>query len=288
MSSGRAETPAPAQPASTPSSVRRLPVSTLGVAAALVAALWALDRWGLRLQVLTPFGRFAPRVPCTRSGSPWFACRRSSSRLSPQRWSPRPSTLLRGADVPRRLPRRAPLGVGPAPLALFVVREDPRRLGSSFQVYRNEEFYDDALRIDALATTEGRAAAPAAFLRGYVAAMPGLSLHGQHFPPLHALWLYAVRLLFGPGVLVAGASVLVAFAVAMGLVHLASLRLLSEASARQATLLALTSPSMLDFACTSMDAVFLMWAALAWWLALRAASPAAGRRAPCWPESGSQ
>jgi hypothetical protein len=51
---------------------------------------------------------------------------------------------------------------------------------------------------------------------------------------------------------------------------LALRRLCSEASARAGSLLVLATPSALDFACSSMDAVFFLYAALAWWLSLRA------------------
>lgn len=256
---------------------RVLPVGILCLAAALLAGAWALDHWVLRLQVLTAFGRLRPVSPLYAF---WMPVVRPQALLLPLVAAPL-LVLAPRLCAAERTSRAVFLAVLVAaavalPLALFLVREDAGRLGSSFQIYRNEEFFDDALLVRGLADSVGPAGAAAEFLRGYVAAMPRLSLHGQHFPPLHALWLYAVGLAFGPGVLAAGASVLAAFAAAMVLVHLASLHLLGEASARQATLVALAAPSMLDFACTSMDAVFLMWAALAWWLGLRAASPRAG------------
>jgi hypothetical protein len=44
-------------------------------------------------------------------------------------------------------------------------------------------------------------------------------------------------------------------------------------AARQGALLLLACPSLLDFSCTAMDGVFLLFAMLAWWLALRWCSP---------------
>jgi hypothetical protein len=157
------------------------------------------------------------------------------------------------------------------PLGLFAVREPLAELGANFAIYRNEEFYDDARRIASFEDAEGRGMG--AFLRGYVAAMPGLSLHGQHFPPGHALWLYAVGEAAGPSLIAAAASVLLAFALALCAAWRALAALLGEGAARVGALLCLAAPSLLDFACTSMDAVFLLWASLSWWAALRAFRP---------------
>ena len=146
------------------------------------------------------------------------------------------------------------------PLALFLVREPLGGLGAQFDLYQDEEFLHDARRIGNLAV----------FLDRYVELMPTLSLHGQHFPPGHAVLLHLAARLFGPGTLAAGLVVL-AFAAAG--VHLAwrSLEELGgERAARQGALLLLAAPALLDFACTSMDAVFLAFAMLAWWLGLRA------------------
>jgi hypothetical protein len=144
------------------------------------------------------------------------------------------------------------------PLALYLVRSEPSRLGSEFVYYEGDEFYFDARRI---LDWEG-------FLRNYVAIMPRISLHGQHFPPGHALLLFAVGRAFGPGALPAGITCLVAFAIAIQLAYGALSRVAPEGAARQGVLLLLAAPSMLDFACTSMDAVFLCLATGAWWLSL--------------------
>jgi hypothetical protein len=148
------------------------------------------------------------------------------------------------------------------PLALFLVRQDLHELGSQFEIYRGDEFLGDARRIDSLA----------AFLDGYVRNMPSLSLHGSHFPPGHAVVLYLVGRVFGFGTFPAGAFVLVAFAAGVVVAWRAVERLFPGRAARQAALLLLATPSMLDFACTSMDAVFLLVAALALRAGLRAFS----------------
>jgi len=152
------------------------------------------------------------------------------------------------------------------PLALFLVRENVGALGAQFDLYQHEEFLHDARSIADLP----------AFLDRYVELMPTLSLHGQHFPPGHAVLLHLAARLLGPGTLAVGLLVL-AFAAAG--VHLAwrSLEeLVEERAARQGVLLLLAAPALLDFACTSMDAVFLAFAALAWLLSLRALRPGSG------------
>jgi hypothetical protein len=153
------------------------------------------------------------------------------------------------------------------PLSLFAVRPLPTQLGGQFNVYQNNEFIHDARKIDSVHD----------FLAGYVERMPQLSTHGRHFPPGHAVFLKLVALLFGPGTRPAGIAVLVGFAGAVLLAWLAIERVASPSAARQGAFLLLASPSALDFACTSMDAVFLLVATLAWWLSLRAFSPEGNR-----------
>lgn len=249
---------------------RKLAAWALPAAAVLLAALWALDRWVFHLDVLTTYQGARP-------ASPLYAW-----------WKPlvRPELALFAAAagllvlLAPRLADPERTGRGPfrlflfsaatlLPLALFLVRQDPGELGASFAVYRNEEFIDDARKIPLMRDASG-ASGVAVFLRHYVEAMPRLSLHGQHFPPGHALWLHAVGTLFGPSLLGAGLSVLAAFATGMLLAHAALARLLGEAAARQGAVLLLAAPALLDFACTAMDAVLFLWAMLAWALALRA------------------
>jgi hypothetical protein len=146
------------------------------------------------------------------------------------------------------------------PLALFLVRSDLADLGRQFDLYRNEEFFHDARRIGSLPR----------FLEDYVAIMPTLSLHGQHFPPGHAILLHIAAELFGPSALVAGLVVLAFSAAAILLSWRVLEHLAGARAARQGSLLLLACPALLDFACTSMDAVFLFFATLAWLLSLRA------------------
>jgi hypothetical protein len=154
------------------------------------------------------------------------------------------------------------------PLALFWVRQDVSELGSQFEIYRGDEFLLDARRIDSIG----------AFLAGYVRSMPSLSLHGSHFPPGHALLLHLVGKLFGPGTFPAGAAVLVLFAAGVVVAWSAVEELFPGRTARQAALLLLACPSALDFACTSMDAVFFLVAALALRSGLRAYAERGTRR----------
>jgi hypothetical protein len=83
--------------------------------------------------------------------------------------------------------------------------------------------------------------------------------------------LYGIGQTFGTSPLAAGIAVLACFALALPFVYRALARMHGEAAARQGVMLLLASPSVLDFACTSMDALFLLPAGIALWLATRAA-----------------
>ncbi|MBI5363669.1 MAG: glycosyltransferase family 39 protein [Planctomycetes bacterium] len=249
---------------------RRVPAWSFVAAVLLLAGLWALDRYVFHLSVLLPFRG-------ARASSPLYAF-----------WSPvlRPEALAfavlatlfawlapRLAD-PARAARPtfvASLVVAgiALPLALFLVRQDLGELGAPFRVYSNEEFWDDALEIP---RTQDASAARgmSVFLRHYVELMPHLSLHGQHFPPGHALFLHASNTLFGTRLVTAALAVLTAAALGLVFAYLALRELLEEHAARQAAWLLASLPPFLDFACTSMDAVFFLWASLALWSALRA------------------
>jgi hypothetical protein len=241
-------------------------------AAIVLAMLWILELGVLRSGLLTSFRDQPPIAPLYAFWMP---------RLRPEALA----FVLLAAALVALAPRLADAGRTPRagfaaallllsallPLTLFAVREPLSELGTNFAIYRNEEFFDDARRVASFEDAAGRGAG--AFLRQYVEAMPRLSLHGQHFPPGHALWLHAVGELAGPSLFAAGASVLAAFALALGAAWRALATLHGEGAARVGALLCLAAPSLLDFACTSMDAVFLLWASLAWWGALRAFRP---------------
>ncbi|MBK7877283.1 MAG: glycosyltransferase family 39 protein [Planctomycetes bacterium] len=249
---------------------RRVPAWAFGAALLALGGLWALDRWVFQLSILTPFRGL-------RAASPIYAY-----------WDPvvRTEALVfvlaglafvalapRLAD-PTRTPRRAFVAAlfvlaAVLPFALFLARKDPASLGSTFQVYKNEEFWDDALKVPMMRDAEGRTGA-SAFLAHYVEAMPRLSLHGQHFPPGHALFLHGMIGVFGPRLPAAGAVVLGLAALGVLFAFLALRTLLAEHAARQGALLLVALPPFLDFTCTSMDAAFFAWAALATWTALRA------------------
>lgn len=146
------------------------------------------------------------------------------------------------------------------PLGLFLVRAGLGELGGQFDLYRNEEFLHDARGIANLPD----------FLDRYVDLMPTLSLHGQHFPPGHAVLLHLAARLLGPGAFAAGLVVLAFAAAGVLLAWRAFEELVEDRAARQGALLLLAAPALLDFTCTSMDAVFFFSATLAWLCALRA------------------
>ena len=233
---------------------------------AVLAALWLVDLCVLHTQVLTSFQRHAALTPLYAFAMPVV-------RVQALVYMMAAASLVLGApracDTSRTSRAAFALAIFGAscalPLALFLVRQDPRELGSQFDIYRNEEFYHDAQRIKDLGY----------FLQHYVELMPQLSLHGRHFPPGHALLLYCVRVVFGTGTLATGIAVLFAFGIAVVIAWRALAQITDEVAARQGAVLLLASPSLIDFACTSMDAVFLMFAAIAWWRALRAFQPQA-------------
>lgn len=248
---------------------RRAASAAVGLAALTLAVLWLLDLYALRTRVLTTYRGTLPLTPLYAFWNPAL------------RFSAIYFVVACTATV-----ALAPLACDPArvgktafafalaafavllPWALFLVRQPARELGSQFLIYPDEEFLWDASRIGALAP----------FLEHYVELMPELSLHGRHFPPGNAVLLYLVAGLFGRGPFPAGCVVLALFAAAILAVYAALARLTVEAVARQGALLALAAPSLLDFACTSMDAVFLLFASLAWWASLGAFEPQAGPR----------
>ncbi len=231
--------------------------------ALVLSALWALDVYVLRTRVLTIFRGLMPLTPLYAFWNPLL----------------RPPALLFAAAAtvtvvvapiladPARTSRGRFLSAVLAlalllPATLFLVRQPWGMLGSQFVIYPGEEFIADADRIEGLRT----------FLATYVAGMREhlLSRHGSHFPPGHAVLLYGVRLAFGAGVFPAAVVVLVSFGLAIVAAFFALRMLVGEAAARAGTLLLLAAPSLLDYACTSMDAVFLLVATVTWWVSLRA------------------
>ena len=132
------------------------------------------------------------------------------------------------------------------PLTLFLVRDDVSQLGSQFLIYPSEEYFYDAAHILDLGQ----------FVRHYTELAPQLSLHGRVHPPGFATFLYAVGHVFSPTPLAAGVAVLLVFAAGTLCTWRAFALVLDERAARIAALSLLAAPSLLDFACTSMDAVF--------------------------------
>jgi len=238
-------------------------LATVLLGAGVLGALWALDVYVLRTRVLTVFRGLMPLTPLYAFWNPLL-------RPSALPFAAAATLVVAVAPAladPRRTSRAGFLAALLAlafllPATLFLVRQPWGMLGSQFVVYPGEEFIADADRIQDLRT----------FLATYVDAMREhlLSLHGAHFPPGHAVLLYGVRRAFGAGVFPAAVVVLVSFALAI-VVAFAALRTLGgEARARAGALLLLAAPSLLDYACTSMDAMFLLVATATWWVSLRA------------------
>jgi hypothetical protein len=237
-----------------------IPLPALAASALVLAGVFALDSFVLRTPVLTPFVAGGVRLP---AATPLYAF-----------WLPalRPAALLfvacAGALVwlgPRLCdPQRTRNGVFALalasaawilPLTLFLVRQPLHELGALLTLYPDEEVVYDALRIHAYLP----------FLEHYVEGMPGLSLHGKHFPPGHASVAYGVLQIFGAGTRPLALVILAAFAAALLANQRALAAIAGERAARGGALLLLACPSLLDFACTSFDALFLLWAALAFW-----------------------
>jgi hypothetical protein len=245
----------------------------IGGTALLLGGAWALDLLVVRTHLLAPWKGEPALVPLYAFWSPAIGPRfivfvAAALGLA---------TITARAVDPFRCSRAAFVALLVAaglilPFALYVGRQDPAQLGREFVYYQNDEIFYDARRIVDVPS----------FLAHYVELMPQLSLHGRHFPPGHALLLHAVGRAFGDGTLPAGILCLACFALAVAAAYVALGRLARESEtvrdpaalaaasfsaerrARQGALLLLASPSMLDFACASMDAVFLLAATLAW------------------------
>lgn len=244
--------------------VLRVPWTWIGASAALLIGLWLLDLYVLRTGLLT---RFRGQDPLTPLYTFWIPVVRPTVILfpivaalfvwiAPRLVDPERTSRARFALI-------LPLAAVSLAFALFLVREAPGDLGTQWRVYRNEEFWHDALRI-----TDVRA-----FLAHHVELMPRLSTHGRHYPPGNAALLYGVTRAFGPNEWAAGATVLAFAAASLPLAFLALRQVATESAARQGALLVAFAPTFLDHACTAMDAVFLFFAALALWLGLRACGP---------------
>jgi len=243
--------------------LRVAPLVLIACEAALAIA-WVLD-----------FAVFRPPFPTGYQGraalAPLYAFPIPVLRVQALAFAALAFALLSASDRLADPSRTRPRAFGAAlfaaanllPLALFWTRQDLGELGSQCEIYRGDEFLLDARHIGSLGT----------FLANYVRNMPSLSLHGSHFPPGHAVLLFLVGKTFGEGTFPAGASVLALFAAGIVVAWRAIEVLAPGRAARQAALLLLASPSALDFACTSMDAVFFLFAALALRAGLRAFSP---------------
>ena len=223
----------------------------LGTLLAFVALI-ALDQGVLHTRVLTPFHGLEPLSPLYAFWAPLFRPGAVIFALL---------ALSRVFLVPRLIGARvSTMGFAAAlmimslalPPALFFVRDDPAGLGSQFLIYPGEEYFDDAARIIDLK----------AFVRHHTELAPRLSVHGRTHPPGFAAFLFVVGHVASPSPLAAGIAVLLVFGAGTLLAWRAFTLVLDQRAARIAALLLLAAPSLLDFACTSMDAVFFAAACL--------------------------
>lgn len=236
-------------------------IRAVGICALGLSAAWMLDPFVLKLPVLTPLGEQAALSPLYAFFQPklhWSALFHPLLAIGLVLIAPR---LLDTRQTSRRL-FAVQLAAASVllPFALFSLRDAPRELGSLLTFYPGEEVLYDALRITSLSE----------FYEHYIDFVPQLSLHGQHFPPGHATWLHLLTGIVGDSTRGVGIAVLLLFAGGMLAIHRALACWLDEERARQGALLCLACPALLDFACTSMDAVFFAAAGLALWLALAA------------------
>lgn len=202
----------------------------LGLTAFLLA--WGFNQFILKTPVLTPFGEkpaltplyafWIPRIGWTAWVFPLFCIFFVvfAARFADAKRTGRGKFLLFLAVSSLALP-----------LGLFLIRRPVSQLGFQFNIYPGEEFIFDAIRIQNLGD----------FLRGYVELMPRC-LHGKHFPPGHATFLYIVQQFFGNSLLVAGMAVLAAFSSGTLMCYGAFKTLLNESAARWGALLLLASP----------------------------------------------
>jgi hypothetical protein len=221
--------------------------------AVVFLVLVAFDQLVLHVPVLTSFDGRAPLLPLYAFWMPEYRTPAVIFIVL---------ALAIAAIVPRLLDQRtsdARFGAGlltaavALPVALFLIRENLDRLGSQFLIYPGEEYFDDARRTIDLA----------GFWRHYAELAPYLSLHGRVHPPGFASLLFLVGRVAGPSPFAAGVAVLLIFAVGILLAWRAFATVVDQRAARIATLLLLATPSLLDFSCTSMDAVFFTAACLA-------------------------
>lgn len=242
-----------------PVTTRQMLPWVLGTAV-VFAALMALDRLVLHPAVLTDYADVPPQSPLYAFLLPEW---RASALLFVLLAAVAALVLPRLVSfrVPDRWFAAALLVLSAAlPLTLFLVRENLPRLGAQFLIYPHEEYFDDAARVLDLRE----------FLRHYTELAPQLSLHGRVHPPGFATFLYVIGHAFSPTPLAAGIAVLLVFCAGTLAAWRAFALVLDRRVARTAAVMLLAAPSLLDFACTSMDAVFYGIACLALYAALLA------------------
>lgn len=249
-----------------PLTARRVGWGSILAVLAVLSGLWALDSLLLHTTLLVSRKGEPPLTPLYAFFDPHWRASALPFLLAASLTAWKSPRLV---DVERVSRARFVVLLGvlalALPLLLFVVRQSPSELGAQSVMFEYQDFLQDAARVE---NAWG-------FLRDYVATMPSLSLHGQHYPPGPMLYLHAWGSVFGLTPFVSGIAILVAFAAGVLVVFAALSELASERAARQGALLTLCVPTMLDHACSAMDAVFFCAAACAWWAALRTFRPGA-------------
>ena len=151
----------------------------------------------------------------------------------------------------RDVPPPAALAVGAAWLAAtglpVALKASLRGWDTLFQTFLQEgDYSQDLPRIGA---------DPLGFLRGYVASMPDLSLHGKTHPPGNALFLWAVGRAFGPGPVPATWAVIALAALGVWPTYLLARRLAGWRAGLLAAAIYALLPTYMIYAAASMDAL---------------------------------
>jgi hypothetical protein len=148
-------------------------------------------------------------------------------------------------------------------VSFAMLRHDIAQMGMEFFVYPGEEFIFDAFVIEKTGLKE--------FLAGYAGMMPGLSLHGRHFPPGNALLLALLLKLCNNSIQgVSWALVLLSSTFVLPFASLVSSFRPLRHHLLPSVSLAIFMPTSVIYGVLSMDAFFAMLALWPVWLVCRA------------------
>jgi hypothetical protein len=224
---------------------------------AFLVSIWAIDYFVIRTPILTPFTADAQYL---KALTPMYAFWKPFIRPQAIIFPIIAAFFIVSSNMVLKLEKvTSPwfavyLFVSFCALAgsLYLVRYDLPNLAQNLIIYPAEEVYYDSQRMESIGT----------FIRDYKALQPELSMRGQHYPPGGAVFLKVMTLIFGEGLWKVGTVILATSGLGLVLCYTATRQILSEIQARQSSLLLAASPSLLNFTCTSMDAVFFFFASL--------------------------